>query len=126
MIEFVWINAGIFLFTPSMGGKSWNVRNNYYPNLVWDFNSSINFLAKDGEFILEDSRRFNAKNTDGLFFLQEEEELGKFFHCKIRMSKEKWFQDYISEGKHFLIREGSKVIGIGVMLSKASAPEINK
>ena len=124
MINFFWVDAGIFLFTSNAYGKSWNITNHYHPNLVWGYDESLDTVFEKRGFFLEDCHKFGAKSIDGIFYLQNEsEELGKFFNCKIRIAFEAWLKDYVSIGKHFYIREGAKVVGFGIALSNGIISE---
>jgi len=119
--DFTWINAKIFMYPIELGGKTWNIKNNYHPNLIWGFNDSVSHLIKKNEIHLINHREYGAKAIDGLFYFDEEKELGTFFTSKIRMSKEEWLNDYLQLGSHFLIREGRKIVGFGILLEETSA-----
>ena len=112
------IKAGIFLFPTKLGGKSWNIRNNYHPSLIWGFEQSLEKVIYNGTFFLKDHTQFKAKKIDGIFLLQEEGILGKYFICTIKIYPEEWLFNFLEKGTHFYISEGRKIVGFGVFLEK--------
>lgn len=116
MISFTYFDAKVFLFHGEAGGKSWNIKNQYYPTLIWDYREPL--TLKENIFHFDKVRHPKTKSIDGIFYLnKDEEELNKFFECKIRVHEEEWLTDFLITGAHFYIAESVKIIGLGYVLS---------
>lgn len=113
------VNAIICLFPEGLGGKSRPIVSGYHPNLVWGFNGEISSLLDEGKLILKDAHEYQAKSIDGIIYLKNGATPGNIFECKIQMSYENWFTNYVYDQQTFLVREGYNVYGVGIVLKES-------
>ena len=123
-ILFGWIDVVVYLFpSEAWGRRKGGIPDGYRANLVWGSTRDLAALFNEEEKCFyygnSEGKDEDVIYPDGVFFLgQKEEKLGKIFYCRLRMAWTKKYAEYVSKNQTFLIREGPKVVGVGLALSE--------